>query len=130
MSPFYFLYSASISLIRFTFGVDPPPAKSHLSQISTRYFASSGPITLSPIHMICALLLFLDLSVEKGSWQTAARIPGILFAVMHIPIPVPHTRIPRSNSPEATASATTFATSGYKTTSPASSVPLLHYHPD
>ena len=96
----------SNSSILCTLGAEPPPAKSQPSQMSTRYLASSTPITRSPMHIICALLLFLERSAENGSWQTAARIPGTLLAQIAMPIPVPHTRIPLSYSPAATASAT------------------------
>ncbi len=71
--------------------------------------------------MTLALLLKIDRSAEKGSWQTAARMPDILFAVIAIPIPVPQTRIPLSHSPFATLSQVFAAISGYKTTSPANS---------
>ena len=75
-------------------------------------------MTLAPIHMTFASLLKIERSVENGSWQTAARIPGTLLAVIAIPIPVPHTRIPRSQVPSVTFLQVLTATSGYNSTSP------------
>ena len=40
------------------------------------------------------------------SEQSAALIPGTLFAAIPIPIPVPQINIPKSNSLATTASAT------------------------
>jgi glycogen operon protein len=44
--------------------------------------------------------------------QSAARTPGTLFAAIDIPMPLPHTRIPRSAPPAATISPTANAKSG------------------
>ena len=51
--------------------------------------ASSGPITLAPIHNTLALLCSLVACAEKQSLHNAALIPLILLAAMLIPIPVP-----------------------------------------
>ena len=64
--------------------------------------------------MIWQSLLLRERSAEYWSWQTAARMPGILLAVMHMPMPVPHSRMPRSWRPAATAEATSAALSGYR----------------
>ena len=41
------------------------------------------------------------LSAEKTSWISPARTPGILFAAMLAPTPLPQIAIPRSTSPDA-----------------------------
>ena len=98
--------------MRSTFFVEPPPSNSDASHASTIVFASSGPITRAPIVMICASLLLRARSAEYVSWHVAARIPGTLFAVIAMPMPVPHMRMPRSCFPSAIASATFTAMSG------------------
>ena len=49
------------------------------------------------------------------SWQTEARIPGILLAAIHAPTPVPQTKMPRAAEPLRTRSQTRFAMSGKST---------------
>jgi hypothetical protein len=46
------------------------------------------------------------------SAMAAARTPGSLLAAIAIPMPVPHTRTPRSNRPSLTPRATAEAKSG------------------
>jgi hypothetical protein len=43
-----------------------------------------------------ALLCRRLISAVMQSWQSAARTPGTLFAAMHMPMPVPQMRTPRS----------------------------------
>ena len=44
--------------------------------------------------------------VTDAITHSAARMPGTLFAVMEIPIPVPQIKIPLSHSPRVMASVT------------------------
>jgi hypothetical protein len=57
--------------------------------------------------------LWARLNLEaSGLRQRAARMPSTLLAAMHMPIPEPQTRIPRSASPRDTISAALKAKSG------------------
>ena len=58
--------------------------------------AKSTPITLAPKAMILALLCCFVSLAEYSFVTKAARIPGILFAAIEIPIPVPQIKIPKS----------------------------------
>ena len=51
-------------------------------------------------------------AAEYGSWQIAARIPGIFDAAIDAPTPEPQTSTPRSARPERIAIPTSRATSG------------------
>ena len=52
-------------------------------------------MTRAPKHSTLQSLLRMERSAEKQSWPTAARMPLNLLAQMHMPIPVPQTRMPR-----------------------------------
>ena len=77
--------------------------------VSTIFKASPGPTTLAPIASIFASLCSLVACALNVSCQRAALIPLTLLAVIEIPIPVPHIRIPFSHSPDTIAFATFFA---------------------
>ena len=78
-------------------------------KVSTIFTASSGPRTRPPNATILVSLCNLVASAEKQSEHSAQRIPGILFAAMEMPIPVPHIRIPFSHSPSKIACPTFLA---------------------
>ena len=81
-------------------------------KVSAILSAIPSPTTRAPMHRTFASLCSRVASALKQSPQSAARMPGILFAVMETPIPVPQMMMPRSHSPETTAFATPFAYTG------------------
>jgi len=44
-----------------------------------------------------------DISAVSSSWHRAARMPRTLLADIDMPIPLPHSRMPRSHSRVTTA---------------------------
>ena len=72
-----------------------PPSNFVLKKIFNRLNAFFLPINLLPNVMIFALLCNRDNWVFLTLKHKAAHIFLILFAVMDIPMPEPHTRIPK-----------------------------------
>ena len=67
---------------------------------------------VDPKHIIFALLCLRALIAVYSSVTKAARVPGILFAAILIPIPVVQISIPSWPSCLLIFSATSFAKSG------------------
>ena len=66
------------------------------------------PASASTFRSLCCR----EIRAVSTSPQTAARMPGTLFAAIAMPMPVPHTSTPRCTSPLVTARATAAAKSG------------------
>jgi hypothetical protein len=60
-----------------------------------------SPITLPPRQKTFMSSSSTPWYVEKTSWMSPARTPGILFAAMFAPTPLPQIAMARSISPEA-----------------------------
>ena len=67
--------------------------------------ARDRPTTLPPRQITFMSSSSTPWCAEKTSTTREARAPGTLFAAMHAPTPLPHTAMPRSSFPSATARA-------------------------
>src|SRR5450432_657638 len=107
-----FASAFSISLIFSTRRSWRPPANCVFSHLSTIATACSGLRILAPsvntLALLCSRLIWASYSVLT----LAARTPATLLAAMAMPIPLPHTRIPRSARASWTSWATARAKSG------------------
>ena len=74
--------------------------------------ASAAGVRRAPSARTFASLCCRDSRAASTSETTAARTPATLLAAIDMPMPLPQTRIPRSQRPFATASATALARSG------------------
>ena len=89
-----------------------PPSNSVEKKVSTASMASATPVVLPPRQITLASLWRRARPAVVTSWTSAARIPATLLAAMLMPIPVPHTQMPRSARPSATARPTASPNSG------------------
>src|SRR5208337_98084 len=89
-----------------------PPANGVASHLSTILDATSSLMMLAPSVSTLASLCSRDRSASNSVSTFAARMPGTLLAAIDMPIPVLHTRMPRSATFAATSSATARAKSG------------------
>ena len=105
----YFFSSSVILSIRFWWR---PPSNSVSRKRSTMSIASPGPTTRPPKQMAFALLCIRVYRALNVSEQQAARMPGILFAAMLMPMPVPQMRIAFEQRPSVTARQAASAKSG------------------
>ena len=71
--------------------------------MSTASIASDTPVVRPPRQMTLASLCRRARRAVVTSWTSAALTPATLLAAMLMPMPVPHTQIPRSALPSATA---------------------------
>src|SRR5271157_1142458 len=89
-----------------------PPANGVASHLSTIWKASSSLMVSAPSASTLASLCSRDRPASNSVSTLAARMPGTLLAAIDMPIPVLHTRIPRSAPCAATSSPTARAKSG------------------
>src|SRR5271157_2850376 len=89
-----------------------PPANGVASHLSTILKASSSLMVSAPSASTLASLCSRDRPASNSVSTLAARMPGTLLAAIDIPIPVLHTRMPRSAPCAATSSPTARAKSG------------------
>ena len=82
-----------------------PPSNGAASHRSAILIASAGPVRFAARASTFASLCRLLDSAISSSRHNAARTPGILLPTIDIPIPLLQTRIPRAQSPDATARA-------------------------
>src|SRR6478752_7331590 len=88
------------------------PSHSVVIQDLATSIARADPMILAPMHS--TLLSECDRAshAQNGSWATAANTLGNLLAIIAEPYPTPSTKMPRSHSPRATASAAGYTWSG------------------
>src|SRR3990172_4379263 len=80
-----------------------PPSNGVVRNVLTISTTLSHPVMRSPMVRTFASLWSRASRAAVTDSQTAARIPLCLLATIDIPIPVPHTKIPRSHSPPTIA---------------------------
>src|SRR5262249_6093544 len=73
------------------------------TNVCTRSQATLGPTVRPPMQMTFMWSSSTPCSAEKWSWISPARTPGILFAQIEAPTPLPQMATPRSSVPAATA---------------------------
>ena len=83
-----------------------------LVSLLTMSLTTAGPEVLAPMQSTLASLWRRASRAVVTSWQSEARMPGILLAAIDTPMPLPHSTIPRSAALEATRFATLAAKSG------------------
>src|SRR5258705_8035915 len=99
------LVRCSMASICFRLRSCRPPWTFAARYASTMLFASSGPITRSPMVTRFRSRCSTESRADHSLSRTLARIPGILFAATAGPMPEPHVKMPRSSSPPAMPSA-------------------------
>ena len=74
-------------------------------QTQIELIASENIVSRAPIAMALASLWLRASSADSGSATSAQRTAGLRLAAIMMPIPDPHSAIPRSAAPVAIASA-------------------------